>query len=120
MSYPHPSPRRNLMWAGVDLDGTLAAPVWTPDNPTSEIGAPLADNVLKVYRLYEAGYKIIIHTSRPWTDYEAVESWLRYHGIPFREIQCGKPLFAVYVDDRARNARDDDWFPWWDEEEVRP
>lgn len=109
---PKPAPpRAKLLWAGVDLDGTLAKPVWTPENPTAEIGDPIEENVWKLDELVAQGYKIIIHTSRPWTDYETIEIWLRYHGIAFREIQCGKPLFAVYVDDRARWSEDKEWTP---------
>lgn len=106
-----PEPRSNLKWVGVDLDGTLAFPIWTPGNPTSAIGNPIAENVMKADELRIEGYKIIVHTSRPWTDYEAIEWWLSYWGIPWDDIQCGKPLFAVYVDDRARHASDPSWLP---------
>lgn len=112
MSKPSAIPQRqNLLWVGVDLDGTLAQPLWTPDNPTSEIGDPIPDNIYKVYELVRAGYKIIVHTSRPWTDYEAIENWLRHYGIPFKEIQCGKPLYVAYIDDRAINASEESWLP---------
>jgi hypothetical protein len=103
--------RTKLMWVGVDLDGTLAEALWTPDNPTSEIGDPLWDNVNKVRKLVEDGYKIIIHTSRGWTDYQVIEQWLLHYNIPFKEIQCGKPLYAAYIDDRAIDALDPDWTP---------
>jgi hypothetical protein len=108
---PHIPPRSKLLWVGVDLDGTLAEPLWTPENPTSEIGNPIWRNVEKVRDLAAAGYKIIIHTSRAWTDYEAIEAWCNWVQIPIKEIQCGKPLYAAYIDDRAINADDRDWFP---------
>lgn len=109
-------PRGNLIWAAVDLDGTLAEGVWTPDNPTSEIGP------VKVYEsgqtakdlvdeLVRWGYKIVVHTSRAWTDYENIEKWLRYNEIPFRGIVCGKLLAAVYIDDRAISAFENSWLP---------
>jgi hypothetical protein len=103
--------RDSLIWVGVDLDGTLARSVWTPDNPTSEIGDPIWENVDKVHELDRAGYKIIIHTSRGWTDYQFIEHWLLHYQIPFREIQCGKPLYAAYVDDRAIHADAESWLP---------
>ena len=87
--------RKQLLWVGVDLDGTLATPLWTPANPTHEIGDPIPENISKVYELVRAGFKIIVHTSRPWTDYEAIENWLQHYGIPYKEIQCGKPLFGL-------------------------
>lgn len=109
--YNPPPPRSNLLWAGVDLDGTLAEPVWTPDNPTSSIGDPITENIEKYEWLRQAGYKTVIHTSRPWTDYEAIEYWLDFHGIPFDGIQCGKPLFVTYIDDRACRADEETWLP---------
>lgn len=108
--YNPPPPRSHLRWAGVDLDGTLAEPVWRPDNPTLDIGDPIEENIVKLRELAER-YKIVIHTSRPWTDYEAIEYWLNFHGLPFSDIQCGKPLFVTYVDDRGRHADDPSWLP---------
>lgn len=107
--YEPPGERRDLIWAAVDLDGTLAKSVWTADKPTPQIGDPIKSNVAKVHRLLEAGYKIVIHTSRPWSDYERIESWLRHHGVPFKTIVCGKLLAAVYVDDRAVPAAAPSW-----------
>ena len=109
-------PRENLIWAAVDLDGTLAEGVWTPDNPTSEIGK------MKVYpsgksakdlvdELYEAGYKVVVHTARGYTDYENIERWLRHNQIRFRHIICGKVLAAVYIDDRNKDINDESWVP---------
>lgn len=100
-------PRDELIWAAVDLDGTLAEPCW----PHPGIGAPIQAGWIKVQRLVDAGYKIVIHTARGWEDYELIESWLRHWGIPFSRIVCGKVLAAVYVDDKAVNASADSWLP---------
>ena len=112
MTYQSIPPRSDLRWIGVDLDGTIAKPIWTPDNPTSDIGDPLPRNVGRLRRAVDKGFKNVVHTSRPWTDYENIEGWLRYYGIPFKEIQCGKPLYYRYIDDRAVTAieeADGDW-----------
>jgi hypothetical protein len=107
-----PKPLRDkLKWLGVDLDGTLAEHLWTPDNPTSEIGDPIWSNVDKLKKAVSAGYKPIVHTSRPWTDYQVIEQWLNHYGIPYKEIQCGKPLYAAYIDDRAIHADAESWVP---------
>lgn len=103
-------PRRDLKWLGVDLDGTLAEGIWTPDNPTSDIGLPIWENVAKLRRAVDAGYKAVIHTARPWTDYETIEAWHLFFNLPISAIQCGKPLFKAYVDDRAINADEEEWF----------
>lgn len=103
--------REKLIWVGVDLDGTLAEPLWTPENPTSDIGDPIPESLEKVRELVDHGYKVIVHTSRPWTDYQAIEQWLLHYNVPFKEIQCGKPLYAAYVDDRAIHAEEMSWLP---------
>lgn len=102
--HPTPSPRSDLKWIGVDLDGTIAKPVWTPENPTHEIGEPIWENVAKLREAVAAGFKPVIHTSRAWTDYETIETWLNHYAIPFKQIQCGKPLYRAYADDRGVHA----------------
>lgn len=109
--YQNVQPRGDLLWAAVDLDGTLAEGIWTADNPTSEIGYPIWENVHKARDLEAAGYKIVIHTSRGWTDYENIEGWLNYYNVPYRRIVCGKLLAAVYIDDRNKNVSDESWIP---------
>jgi hypothetical protein len=102
--------RTKLEWVGVDLDGTLASP-WHKDMVAYEIGDPIWENVEKLKAVVAAGYKAIVHTSRPWSDYENIKNWLTHYEIPFKEIQCGKPLFAAYIDDRAVRADDESWMP---------
>lgn len=99
-----PEPRADLIRVGVDLDGTLAEAVWTPESPGREIGRPLWHNVEKVKQLVEMGYKIWIWTARPDTDYELIEQWLLYWEIPFHGIRTGKPLFVAVFDDRAYHS----------------
>lgn len=108
-SFIQPGPRSDLLWALIDLDGTLAKPRWTPDNPTSDIGDPIPANVAKALALHRRGYKIVIHTARPYTDYEAIEAWCAYHGIPVSRIFCGKLLGAVMIDDRNVPIGSPDW-----------
>lgn len=103
--------RSELLWLAIDLDGTLAEPLWTPSNPTSEIGAPIWKNVQKLLQAVNAGYKVIVHTARPSTDYEAIERWLNEYGIPFKFILTGKVLAALYIDDRGRHESAESWIP---------
>jgi hypothetical protein len=104
-------PLAELKWLCVDLDGTLAEPLWTAQNPTNRIGDPIKLNVVKAREAHRKGWKIVIHTSRPWTDYESIEFWCKKHGVPARRIICGKPLAAVYIDDKARHSEDASWLP---------
>ena len=109
-NYP-PAPRSELKWAAVDYDGTIAESTWTASNPTALPGPPIHRNIHKLYRLINAGYKIVIHTSRSWADYELIESWFTEWGIHFDKIVCGKLLADVMVDDRALYSEDWSWLP---------
>lgn len=101
-------PRSELLWAAVDFDGTLTESVWTPEDPVATPGPPKLSSLVKVRDLHLAGYKIVVHTARPWADYEIIEQWLVRHRVPFKGIVCGKLLAAVYIDDRAIHV-DDNW-----------
>jgi hypothetical protein len=103
--------RDRLLWIAVDLDGTLAEAIWSPNNPTSAIGPPIKRNVVKLREAFRAGYKPVIWTARPWSDFEAIETWLGYHNIPFKSIVCGKILAALYIDDRGRHESEASWIP---------
>jgi hypothetical protein len=96
-------------WIAVDLDGTLAEGVWTPENPVDTIGAPIQHGLNQCARYSSVGWKIVIHTSRPWYHYEMIEEWLEKHGVPFRRIVCGKLFAHRYVDDRGVPANFPDW-----------
>jgi hypothetical protein len=109
--YPNVEPRADLRWVAIDLDGTLADSLWTPDNPTSHIGYPIWENVRKAREVEAAGYKIVIHTSRGWTDYENIEGWCNHYNVPYRRIVCGKLLAVLYIDDRGRHADAESWLP---------
>lgn len=108
VEYP-PKQRANLLWAAVDFDGTIAESSWSPENPTALPGDPIWENIAKLNVLVAAGYKIVVHTSRSWADYELIEAYLTRHRIPFSRIVCGKLLARVYVDDRAVHADELDW-----------
>lgn len=100
-------------WAAVDLDGTIAEQIWSPENPTTDIGPPMMDNVMKLWELVAAGYKISIYSARPYDHYEGVEQYLVHYGIPFRRIFLGKVNPSLFVDDKAINARAEMWLPDW-------
>lgn len=104
-----PPPRDELLWDAVDFDGTLCHSTWTVGNPNAVPGPPIWANVVKLLELREEGRKTIIHTARPSSDYELIESWLNYHGVPFDRIVTGKLLAARYIDDRAVPADAETW-----------
>lgn len=98
-----------LKWVAVDVDGTLFENNWSIDNPHAGLGKPIWPNIKKMYELWEAGYKIVLHTARPWADHSAIEKAMSDHCIPYKAIVCGKLLAAAYIDDRAVAANHPDW-----------
>lgn len=86
-----------LVWAGIDFDGVLADNSGWPD---FEILEPLDGAKEAMEKMEADGWKLTIYTARPWADYQKIEDWLIKHGIPFRRIICGKPLFRFMIDDR--------------------
>lgn len=100
MPFLPPPPRSDLLWLAVDLDQTLSASEWSPDNPVTPPGDPIEENVAELRRCVSLGWKVAIHTSRSWAEYQVIEEWLNYHKIPFKIIVCGKLLAYRYVDDR--------------------
>lgn len=109
MKHPVLPPVSDLTWAAVDLDGTLAQSIWSPEDPTSEIGPPIEENVAKLFTLVKAGWKIVIHTSRAWHDHDAIAAWMEFHSIPYHKIICGKLLAGMYIDNLAVNADAKAW-----------
>jgi len=104
-----PPQRARLDWVAIDLDGTLAKSEWSPDTPHAPIGEPIWKNVLKVRKLKSLGKTTVIHTARPWADYEQIQLWAQWHEVPIDHIVCGKLLAAAYVDDRNVSIDSDDW-----------
>jgi len=103
---PEPRNEKELIWYAVDLDDTLAK---NSGFPYFVLGEPVWENVHKAINVYHAGYKLVIHTSRHWSDYEAIENWLDNYQIPFKQIICGKPMVKRYIDDKGINASEPTW-----------
>lgn len=90
---------------GIDFDGVLAKSIW----PHRGIGLPIIRNHDKLREVAEAGYKVVIHTARPWSDYEMIVSWLDKFDLPYTAVVCGKFLAYKYVDDKAINSEEVTW-----------
>ena len=102
--------------ACLDFDGTLY-----PFRPLFEQPDPLPGAPEAVRRLKDAGYRIVIFTSRlspTWLEscgytaseqLDLIEGMLRRDGIPFDDITAEKVPAEVYVDDRAIRFRDGEW-----------
>jgi len=97
-----------------DLDGTLC-PVKTACQEYEDL-EPYSDMLAKLRDYKQAGYYIILYTSRNMRTYggniglitantaKSTMAWLDRHQIPYDEIHFGKPWasrIGFYVDDRA-------------------
>jgi len=100
-----------MKWIAIDFDLTLAANTYDIETGENPMGAPLPGTLGKCRELVDHGYKIVIHTSRPWYDYEVVEAWLMHYGYPFHSIVCGKLQALAYIDDRNIDMRSPSWLP---------
>lgn len=101
MTYPTPYPVRGQspVRVAVDLDDTLAKGSGKIDDPT--IGALIPEGVALVRHYAAKGYEVVIHTSRPWSDYGRILEWVDANRLPIADIYCAKVLAGLYVDDKA-------------------
>lgn len=89
--------RTDLLWYAIDFDGTI---VDTKGPDYAPVKGPRPRVHDKLNEIHFMGYKIIIHTARPWADYEIIESYMHLWKLPFDRIVCGKILAKKYIDDR--------------------
>lgn len=90
----------------IDLDGTLA--YYDYHRGPSHIGEPIPSMLEFVKKLIAEGHEIRIFTARVSVEKEApiarqaIEHWLKQHGLPKLEITCIKKYdIAEFYDDRA-------------------
>src|SRR5579884_3638809 len=85
-----------------DLDGTLC-----DERKTFEkiLAAPKLDVIAIVNKLFDTGHHIIIYTARSWAEYKTTEYWLQQNNVRYNQLMCGKPIYDVWIDDRALNVK---------------
>lgn len=88
----------------VDIDGTICT-----TTGVNYLGAvPKLDRIAQINQVYDAGHTVIYWTARgqgsgyDW--YNETLSQLRAWGCRFSALQCTKPIFDVFIDDKAFNA----------------
>lgn len=93
----------------IDLDETLCF----HQNRDYANAAPNVPVINKLVELRAQGWKIIVHTARGMhscagdltlieqRNRMVTEDWLSRNGVPYDELQFGKPLAMLYVDDKA-------------------
>lgn len=87
----------------VDIDETICE---TPDNPRDYSKAiPRIKTINKINQLYDYGHTIIYWTSRgsrsgiDWSEMtkQQLDSW----GARYNCIECNKPYYDCFIDDRS-------------------
>jgi len=90
----------------VDIDNTICISNGS-DYTNSQ---PLYDRIEKINNLYSQGNRIIYWTARggnsgiDWTD--KTHSQLAAWGCMYDEIRMGKPVYDVWIDDKAINSEE--------------
>lgn len=80
----------------MDFDNVIARSIF----PKPGIGEIMPGAEEALWNLQEQGWKVVVWTARPWSDYENIEHWLNDQNLPFSRIICGKPLVRWLIDDR--------------------
>ena len=99
MNAPEPWPTDGKLPVVFDLDGTLSEPTW----PSNHVGPPIQDGIELLLEYSSRGYAIVIHTARPVSHEARIWGWLVEVGLQnvVFNVICGKPLGAMYVDDKS-------------------
>jgi len=92
----------------VDIDNTICE----TDGMSYKNSKPIKENIEKINKLFDAGHKIIYWTSRAkgFRNYgyivpltiRQLNSW----GCKRTSLKFGKPIFDVFIDDKALNSED--------------
>ena len=90
----------------VDLDGVICEELGTFERSMAK---PLPNAIEVLKRLKWAGHHITLYTGRGWSEYTMTTAWLKKYEIPYDLLLCGKPLYDLWIDDRALKFTD------WDE-----
>jgi len=88
-----------------DLDGTICEERKTFEK---SLAAPKQDVIDLVNKLFDDGNTIIIYTARSWSEFKITEHWLKEKDVKYNVLMCGKPIYDVWIDDRAMNVEDID------------
>lgn len=85
----------------VDIDGTIC----TNTNGDYKSAQPLVDRIEKLNALYDAGHEIHYWTARGGTtgiDWSILMlNQLREWGVKYTSANLGKPVYDIWIDDKA-------------------
>ena len=88
----------------IDIDETIAQ---TPDSRDYSLSKPIVENIKKANQYYENGHTVVYWTARgsvtgiDWHDItkNQLDSW----GVKYHDLKLGKPVYDLFIDDKAMN-----------------
>jgi len=86
------------MKLGIDIDGVLCSEETSYERYDA---TPFIENIAVINQLYDDGHTIILFSARGWNEYDMTMLWLKNYGVKFHQLLCGKPIFDIFLDDRA-------------------
>ena len=90
----------------VDIDNTICI----SNNSDYANSKPIFERIAKINKLYDEGHTIIYWTARggnsgiDWTD--KTHSQLAAWGCRYNEIRMNKPVYDMWIDDKAINSEE--------------
>ena len=91
----------------VDIDRTLCE--WERDKRGKKVAIPKQEVISKVNRLYREGWEVTIWTSRNnisrHDQTSFTKSQLKSWGVKYHKLDMEKPLFDLFIDDKAVNVK---------------
>lgn len=90
----------------VDIDNTICI----SNNSDYANSKPIFERIAKINKLYDEGHTIIYWTARggnsgiDWTD--KTHSQLAAWGCKYNEIRMNKPVYDLWIDDKAINSEE--------------
>ena len=91
----------------IDIDGTICTEEKTFERSLAQ---PLKGALEAVNKFYNEGHTVVFYTARGWEQYRMTKAWLDEYGFKYHQLQMGKPIADIFIDDRARK------FEGWDKE----
>ena len=89
----------------VDIDETIAN---TPEDRNYSLSEPIVENIQKVNKYYAEGHIIVYWTARgsgtglDW--FNVTKDQLTAWGAKHHELKLGKPVYDLFIDDKAINS----------------
>ena len=91
----------------IDIDETICV---SPEDRNYANATPFPDRISIINQLYDEGNTIVYWTARgtgsgiDWR--EVTENQFKNWGVKYHELEFGKPMYDLFIDDKGKNAND--------------